>query len=390
MTSSINPPDFTSLSLERKIGQLLFIGLQGTELDAQNSALIKDIQPGGIIIFGRNVASARQLRELLDGARQISEQPPLLGIDQEGGLVDRLRKICTPMPAARVIRQHGDLAGARTLGRITGELLLQLGLNVNFAPVMSIMNETRDLLQNGLYSRSFGRSPGEVFGYTSVYLRGLQATGCLGCVKHFPGIGAGEIDSHEEMPVIRLTHDDLIALDLAPYIEMFREEPPYVHIVMVGHGGFPHFNVTREASGRVITTSGKIIPASINYDIVTKLLRDELRFKGLVVTDDMEMGAVAKNYPIEEAVVLALQAGQDMQLICANPDMIRRAHVALIRAVETGQITDSQVNAALERIASTKKLIKPFPDFEEREIVKLSGEINQLNLKLGYIYGDKF
>lgn len=390
MTSSINPLDFTSLSLERKIGQLLFIGLQGTDLDAQSSTLIKDIQPGGIIIFGRNVASARQLRELLDGARQISEQPPLLGIDQEGGLVDRLRKICTPMPAARVIRQHGDLAGARSLGRITGELLLQLGFNVNFAPVMSIMNEARDLLQNGLYSRSFGRSPGEVFGYTSVYLRGLRATRCLGCVKHFPGIGAGEIDSHEEMPVIRLTHEDLIALDLAPYIEMFREEPPYVHIVMVGHGGFPNFNVTREASGRVITTGGKVIPASINYDIVTKLLREELQFKGLVVTDDMEMGAVGKNYTIEEAVVLAVQAGQDMQLICANPEMIRRAHAALIKAVEAGRISDLQLNAALERIRATKNLVSITPDFDERKIANLSDQVNQLNLKLDYVYGEKF
>ena len=100
-----------------------------------------------------------------------------VGIDQEGGLVDRLRKIFTPMPSARTIRQHGDLAAARALGRITGEALRMLGFNMNFAPVMSIMTEERDLLSNGLYSRSFGRSPGEVLGYTTVYLRGLQETG---------------------------------------------------------------------------------------------------------------------------------------------------------------------------------------------------------------------
>src|SRR2546428_13471169 len=125
------------------------------------------------------------------------------------------------MPSARAIRQHGDLAGARKLGRITGELLRMLGFNLNFAPVMSIITEERSKLTNGLYSRSFGRSPGEVLGYTTVYLRGFQETGLIACLKHFPGIGAGEVDSHEQMPLVHLSHDDLIAQDLAPYIELF-------------------------------------------------------------------------------------------------------------------------------------------------------------------------
>src|SRR5215204_1722297 len=173
-----------SLPLEKQIGQLLFIGLPGTELDAEARALVEEVSPGGVIVFGRNVASPEQLRGLLDGVRASMRVEPLVGIDQEGGLVDRLRKIITPMPAARVIRQHGDLAAARAHGRITGEVLRHLGFNMNFAPVLSIMTEDRDLLSNGLYSRSFGRSPGEVLGYTMVYLRGLQGTGCLGCAKH--------------------------------------------------------------------------------------------------------------------------------------------------------------------------------------------------------------
>jgi beta-N-acetylhexosaminidase len=161
-----------SLPLEQQIGQFFFIGLPGKELDAEARQLLEDIKPGGVIIFGRNVESPEQLRKLLDDVRELLPVPPLLGVDQEGGLVDRLRKIATPMPSARVIRQHGDLAGARSLGRITGELLGLLGFNMNFAPVMSIMTDERDLLSNGLYSRSFGRSPGEVLGYTTVYMRG--------------------------------------------------------------------------------------------------------------------------------------------------------------------------------------------------------------------------
>src|SRR5215218_10673867 len=286
------PENLYALPLEQQIGQFLFIGLPGTELDAEARALVEEVNPGGVIIFGRNVAGPEQLRSLLEAVREVVPTTLLFGIDQEGGLVDRLRRIFTPMPSARTIRQHGDLAAARALGRITGEVLRMLGFNINFAPVMSIMTEDRDLLSNGLYSRSFGRSPGEVLGYTMVYLRGLQGTGLLGCAKHFPGIGAGEVDTHDEMPVVQLSHDDLIAQDLAPYIELFQREDNMVKAVMVSHGGFPNIDIHRGIAG------GHLVPASINHGIVTGLLREELGFEGLVVTDDMEMGAIARHCEI--------------------------------------------------------------------------------------------
>src|SRR5919205_1777813 len=372
-----------SLPLERQIGQLLYIGLPGPELDAEARALVEEVSPGGVIVFGRNVAAPTQLRGLLDGARAMLPVEPLLGIDQEGGLVDRLRKICTPMPAARVIRQHGDLAGARTHGRITGEVLRLLGFNMNFAPVMSIMTEDRDLLSNGLYSRSFGRSPGEVLGYTMVYLRGLQGTGLLGCAKHFPGIGAGEVDTHEEMPVIHLSHDDLIAQDLAPYIELFQREDNMVRAVMVSHGGFPNIDIHRGIAG------GRLVPASINHGIVTGLLRYELGYPGLVVTDDLEMGAIAKHCEIEEAALRAILAGEDMILVCARPDLIRRAYAALPSAARTGELTRGRILASLRRIAAFKALTKPPLPFDRKRLQELSSEVAELNRKLNYVYGGK-
>src|ERR687891_1987204 len=320
------PENLYGLSLEQQIGQFLFIGLPGTELDADTRAMIEEVKPGGIIIFGRNVAGPEQLRSLLDAVREIVPTTPLFGIDQEGGLVDRLRRIFTPMPSARTIRQHGDLAAARSLGRITGEVLRMLGFNINFAPVMSIMTDDRDLLSNGLYSRSFGRSPGEVLGYTMVYLRGLQGTGCLGCLKHFPGIGAGEVDTHEEMAVVHLSHEDLIAQDLAPYIELFQRRDDRVRCVMVSHGGFPNIDIKEEVTG------GLLEPASLNYNIVTKLLRQELGYRHLVITDDLEMGAIARHCEIEDAAVRACLAGEDMLLICASPDIIRRGYHGLLEA----------------------------------------------------------
>jgi beta-N-acetylhexosaminidase len=376
-------PALTSLPLEQKVGQLFYIGLPGTELDDEARALLDEVQPGGVVIFGRNVASPAQLRRLLDGVRAALPVEPLLGIDQEGGLVDRLRRICTPMPAARPIREHGDLAAARALGRITGEALRLLGFNMNFAPVMEIMTPDRDLLSNGLYSRSFGRSPGEVLGYTMVYLRGLQGTGCLGCAKHFPGIGAGEIDSHDEMPVIHLTHDELIAQDLAPYIELFQREDLLVHAIMVSHGGFPNIDIHRGIAG------GPLRPASLNPQIVTRLLREEMGFKGLVVTDDLEMGAIRKHCGIEEAVLRAVEAGEDMVLICAVPDLIRRGFRALLRAAREGQITEERIDRSLAHIAAYKALTKPPLPFDPDRFRALSDEVAELNRKLNYTYGGK-
>lgn len=375
------PENLYSLPREQQIGQFFFIGLPGTELDAETRALITEVQPGGVIIFGRNVASPQQLRDLLDGVRELVPTPLLFGIDQEGGLVDRLRKIFTPMPAARTIRQHGDLAAARALGRITGETLRMLGFNINFAPVMSIMTDDRDLLSNGLYSRSFGRSPGEVLGYTTVYMRGLQGTGCLGCLKHFPGIGAGEVDSHEEMPVVRLSHDDLIAQDLAPYIELFQRRDDRVRCVMVSHGGFPNIDIREEVTG------GLLEPASLNYNIVTKLLRHELGYKHLVITDDLEMGAIARHCEIEEAVVRATLAGEDMLLICATPDTIRRGYHALLAAAENGRLPADRIRESLLRISRTKAIVEPPLALDLERFEFLSDSIAKLNSKLNYVYG---
>ena len=370
-----------SLPLDQQIGQFFFIGLPGTDLDDTARALIDEVQPGGVIIFGRNVAAPEQLRSLLDDVSERLHTPALFGIDQEGGLVDRLRKIFTPMPSARTIRQHGDLAAARSLGRVTGEVLRMFGFNINFAPVMSIMTDDRDLLSNGLYSRSYGRSPGEVLGYTTVYMRGLQGSGCFGCLKHFPGIGAGEVDSHEQMPIVKLSHDDLIAQDLAPYIELFQRRDDRVRCVMVSHGGFPNIDIRQEVTG------GLLEPASLNHNIVTTLLRKELGYQHLVVTDDLEMGAISRHCEIEDAVVRAFDAGEDMMLICASPEKIQRGYRALLAAAREGKITQERINESLKRIAAIKSMVQPPLPLDRQRYQTLSDEILALNQKLNYTYG---
>src|SRR5258706_8480437 len=369
-----------TLPFEQQIGQFFFIGLPGTELDAETRELVEEIRPGGVILFGRNVDSPEQVRGLLDGVSALLTTPPLCGIDQEGGLVDRLREIFPPMPSARAIRQHGDLSAARTLGRVTGNILRMLGFDINFAPVMSIITEARSQLTNGLYSRSFGSSPAEVLGNTTVYMRGLQATGCLGCLKHFPGIGAGAVDSHMEMPLVPLTHDDLIGQDLAPYIELFQRADDRVRVVMVSHGGFPNIDIKKG------TTGGLVEPASISPTIVSHLLRKEMGYRHLVVTDDLELGAIAKHCEIEEATVKALNAGEDMLLICATPETIRRGYHAVLEAARKKQIRERRIQGSLKRIAATKALAQgPLPlDMERYET--LAKDISELNKRLDYVY----
>jgi len=371
---------FLSLPFEQQIGQFFFIGLPGTTIDDEARELIKEIQPGGIILFGRNVQSPEQVRKLLDDCRALLPTPPLCGIDQEGGLVDRLREIFPPMPSARAIRQHGDLAGVRTLGKISGELLRMLGFNINFAPVMSIITQERSQLTNGLYSRSYGSSPGEVLGYTTVYVRGLQGTGVLACLKHFPGIGAGAVDSHIEMPLVPLSRDDLLAQDLAPYIELFQRADDRVRVVMVSHGGFPNIDIKKG------TTGGLIEPASISPTIVSHLLREELAYKHLVVTDDLEMGAISKHCEIEEAAVKAFNAGEDMLLICATPEIIRRGYRALLAAARDKQISERRIKESLKRIAATKSLAQPPTPLDLDKYNKLANDIRELNKRLDYVY----
>jgi len=369
-----------SLPFEEQVGQFFFIGLPGTEVDAEARELIEEIKPGGIILFGRNVETAEQVRKLLDDCRALVPTPLLCGIDQEGGLVDRLREIFPAMPSARALRQHGDLAGVRTLGRVTGELLRMLGLNINFAPVMSIITHERSLLTNGLYSRSFGSSPGEVLGYTTVYMRGLQAKGVLGCLKHFPGIGAGTVDSHIEMPMVPLSRDDLLAQDLAPYIELFQREDDRVRVVMVSHGGFPFIDIKKG------TTGGLIEPASISKGIVTNLLRKELGYNHLVVTDDLEMGAISKQFEIEDASVKAFAAGEDMLLICATPETIRRGYRGVLKAAREKRISERRMQESLSRIAETKALMQPVTPLSMERFNQLAQEIKDLNKRLDYVY----
>src|SRR4051812_36137874 len=239
--------DLASLSLEQKIGQLFFVGIPGPELDGATRALLEEIQPGGICLFARNIKTREKTRKLNDDLSAYLEVRPLLSIDQEGGLVDRLRRIMTPMPAAGSLKTADD---AVQLGSIVAESLSLLGFNMDFAPVVDVVTPERGAHSNGLYNRPFRSSKDEVVEFASAFSAGLRKNGILNCLKHFPGYGATKVDSHEELPFVEVSDDELRAVDLMPYREML----PQADSVMVGHTVYP------QSSLQEADENGKLLP----------------------------------------------------------------------------------------------------------------------------------
>lgn len=365
-----------ALPIEQKIGQLFFIGLSGPELDDDARQLLEEISPGGVCLFARNVRSREQVRKFLDEIRQTLPVEPFLSLDQEGGLVDRLRRISTPMPSARVIKTPED---ARRLAEITAEIILSLGFNMNFAPVVDVLDERRAQFNNGLHSRAFGRNSVEVVSLAGTYLESLQNKGCIGCLKHFPGLGAAETDAHDELPLVKITEAELFENDLVPYKELFRTNN--VRAVMVAHASFPNLDLQETDK------NGKLLPSSLSFNFITKLLREELGFENLVITDDLEMGAVINNYGIGEACKMAIKAGNDLLAICANAAAVREGYQAVLEAFKTGEISENRLNESLERIARIKSVLSKPLTFDELRLQALSDEVAVLNNKLSYSYG---
>ena len=353
-----------SLPLRQKIGQLFFIGIAGPTLDAPTRELFDDVQPGGICLFARNIKDAVQTRELLEEIRQILPFTPFLSLDQEGGLVDRLRRILTPMPAANKINTKED---ARKLGRFIAESTRMLGFNTDFAPVVDVIDNTREKDSNGLFSRAFGTNAAESSELAGEFLNELQAGGILGCLKHFPGLGAATVDSHEELPLVDITDDELENTDLAPYRKLLANDD--VAFVMAAHSTFPQSRLQETDA------SGKLKPSSLSNNFITKLLRDELGFHGIAITDDLEMGAIVKNYGIGTACVMAVDAGQDMLAICADPVNIRDGRDAVLRAVESGSISESRIDESLERINLVRDRLSDPTKLDIARLAEISAEI---------------
>lgn len=321
--------------LRVEIGQLLIIGFDGTERSPRLASLLTKIQPAGVILFARNIKTAEQTHALLRECQKCVATPLFTCVDLEGGTVDRFRSAIGPTPSAAEVFATGSRALFRKHVRIIGENCRALGFNVDFAPVLDLAFEAS---RSVMSSRAVSDDPKQVVIYAREFLQGLRESGVLGCGKHFPGLGEATLDTHHKLPSVEKPLRKLWEQDIVSYRLLRRELP----MIMVSHGAFPA--VTKEA-----------IPASLSRKWITDILRKKIGYSGLIVSDDMEMGAVQDFAPIERSVVQHIRAGGDLALVCHKEEAVVRAHEALIREAERDKKFARRVQESARRILAFKK-----------------------------------
>jgi beta-N-acetylhexosaminidase len=315
------------------VGQHLFIGIHGQELDASTRRLLMEIQPGGVVLFARNIGTADQLRTLTRELHASIPVPPVIAIDQECQKVNRLRGIVGELPAIAEIKRSGKVVQAVEFGKSVGRCLREHGIDLDFAPVLDL--ELLDgQVDNALQQRCWGRTPGEVVAWAGAFIDSLQSRGVGACAKHFPGLGASHQDSHEFLPTITRSREKLLAEDVLPFLQLKNR----LSAVMVSHGHYTAFDGPDPK------------PATLSKTVVHDVLRRQVGFDGVIVTDDMEMGAITRFGTISDAVVGAIQAGSDMSLICHTAEKIQAAHEALIHAAESKRLDAGQLAQSAARL----------------------------------------
>jgi beta-N-acetylhexosaminidase len=340
---------------ENSLGQLILCGVPGKELDAESAERFRRVQPGGFILFGRNIESAPQLRKLIDDLRDLSEVEPIITIDQEGGRVSRLRLIGNEPPNAQQLRDKDDVDLIRRHGDITGRLLRVFGFNLDLCPVLDISFD--DNADNSLRGRCYGKTVDQVVRNAAVFNDAMRKQGIASCGKHFPGYTCAKSDAHFELPRIDRTREELDQNELA----VFRQLIDKIDSMMICHGWYPSLEPQKT-------------PASLSRRVITDLLRSEFGFDGLIMTDDLDMGAILNGYSLEQTIRLAIAAGNDLVMICHRIPEIENVHRIL------GTLPKDQLDRALASVAAFKKEMSPPTEFSEAAFRKIDNEIWELRV----------
>ena len=323
-------------SLDRaNIGQLLIIGFDGTEMSPSLAALLTRLQPAGVILFARNITGGEQTYKLLKDCQSCVSAPLFTCVDMEGGRVDRFRNVTGSSPSAADVFASGDRKLFRKHGKVIGESCRTLGFNTDFAPVVDLALEASKTVMS---SRAVSADPKAVVVYAREFLAGLRSANVVGSAKHFPGLGEANLDTHHELPSVRKSWKELWAEDLYPYRIMRRELP----MILIGHANYP--DVTHDQS-----------PASLSKKWVTDVLRKKIGYRGLIVSDDLEMGGVLKAAPIEQAAIEHIRAGGDLCLICHLEKYVTRSYEALIKTAESDRKFGRRVEESVARVLAFKK-----------------------------------
>jgi beta-N-acetylhexosaminidase len=325
-----------NLTSREKIGQLFMVGFMGTAVTPELASFIKEYKPGGVILFSRNLESVEQIVELTNELQRSSSTSPLLiSIDQEGGRVSRLPKGFTIFPPCELLGRCNSSELAYAAAATIAKELKAVGINMNMAPVLDV-NSNPDNPVIG--DRAFSSVPEEVGEMALVTAAGLQDNKVVACGKHFPGHGDTNADSHKELPVVEASRKRLEVIELPPFR---RAAAAGVATMMTAHVLYKGLDDQ--------------LPATLSPAIITHLLRDEMRYEGVVLTDDLEMHAIADHYGVGDAAVRAILAGCDVLLICKDRDREIAAFEAVEKAVASGTIEGERLNQSVARIRRVKQ-----------------------------------
>ena len=335
----------SQMSVEQKVGQLMVVGFEGTHINADIKSNISHHFVGGVTLFARNIQSPRQIATLTNDLQKLTCQtehqiPLFIAMDQEGGWVARLKTGATVLPGNMALGAAGATELAEQAGTITAIELAAVGVNLNFAPVIDVNNNPRNPV---IDRRSFGECPDLVSRLGCAYIKGLQQTGVLATAKHFPGHGDTTVDSHTDLPTVGHDVERIRAIELKPFRAAIEAK---VGAIMTAHIVYSTLDANR--------------PATLSRPILTNLLREELGFDGLVVTDDMEMKAIDTRYRTGEAAVMAIEAGTDMVLTLWRYRNQREVFNALVSAVKSGRISEERIEQSVDRILKYKKAFGVF------------------------------
>lgn len=323
-----------SMSDAEKVGQLIMFGMQGTEINDDVRYILNEYKLGGIILFDRNMESKEQVKalntSLQKSARQAEKVPLLMAIDQEGGLVSRMKEHLVKVPSAQDLGE-GTTEDAAQYALASGKELKELGFNVNFAPVADLGLSDK---------RSYGNQADIVLPFVQAVGNAYHKAGLIYSLKHFPGIGRTERDLHQEGNQLFVSMDDLWNTDLKPFESMISKVDNNDFMVMVSHATYSQIDEKN--------------PASLSYEIMQSLLRNKLGFKGVIITDDMEMGAVANHYGYGEMSVASFKAGADIILMGQEYDHAIEAYNSILKAVRNGEISKERLNESVKRILLMK------------------------------------
>ncbi|NGZ77346.1 beta-N-acetylhexosaminidase [Saccharibacillus alkalitolerans] len=325
------------MTLDEKIGQMIVAGVEGRSLRQTDKALIRERRIGGVIFYADNIESAPQTKafaESIQAANPNDKLPLFVSVDQEGGRVARLKGV-DKVPTAAAIGRQGDAAYARSVGELLGEQLLSQGFNLDYAPVLDV-NSNPDNPVIG--DRSFGASAALVSKLGIPVMQGLESKKVIPVVKHFPGHGDTSVDSHVSLPVVNKSTAQLDKLELVPFKKAIAEG---ADVVMIAHILLPKLD--------------KQYPSSMSKAVITDLLREKLGFEGVVMTDDMTMGAIAENYGLGEAAVQSVLAGSDIILVAHEAENAVQAIDAIKKAVRSGKISEERIDESVARIIELKQ-----------------------------------